>query len=262
MQYYVIWADGQKFGPATIDVLNQWITENRIQPSTPIETLDGQRITAGEVPGLNFPSTAAAASVATPTPAAAPTPTPQPIINPVANPNPTAVPNARTQYHVLGPDGTPYGPADVPTLNQWVVQNRLTPTTQLKNVETGQVLPASAVAGINFPSAQPIQPTMAPGSAYGQSAYSMAPGPSSMIDPMAQQDFNRSLIFSIIGFFCCPFVFTSIGLYYGLRAKNAGHPNGTTAVVVSSIILGLAVLGFIFWIILFVIGAASGATPR
>lgn len=55
------------------------------------------------------------------------------------------------QYFVIAPDGQKYGPADIATLNQWAVEARLTPTTELEDAATGARLTASNVPGIVFP---------------------------------------------------------------------------------------------------------------
>lgn len=58
------------------------------------------------------------------------------------------------KYSVIGPDGSRYGPVDIQTLNQWVGEGRILPQTLLEG-EDGAQLPASAVNGLTFPSAQP-----------------------------------------------------------------------------------------------------------
>lgn len=56
MQYYVISGDGQRYGPADIATLNQWITEGRLLPHQMIEdAATGVRMVATSVPGLVFP---------------------------------------------------------------------------------------------------------------------------------------------------------------------------------------------------------------
>ncbi len=55
MQYYVISAGGQKFGPADAHVLNGWVKEGRILPQTQVEELGSGRVLfANQVPGLMF----------------------------------------------------------------------------------------------------------------------------------------------------------------------------------------------------------------
>ncbi|MCC7102900.1 MAG: hypothetical protein IT206_07465 [Fimbriimonadaceae bacterium] len=56
MSYFVVDSNtGQKYGPADIDVLNQWIAEGRVTPQTVLEDADtGSKIGAGAIAGLNF----------------------------------------------------------------------------------------------------------------------------------------------------------------------------------------------------------------
>lgn len=56
MNYFVIAVDGQKYGPAGIDVLNQWIREGRLYPTTMLEPeAGGPQVPASSIPGLSFP---------------------------------------------------------------------------------------------------------------------------------------------------------------------------------------------------------------
>lgn len=56
MRYYVVTDDGQKFGPADVQTLNQWIAESRLLPTQMLEEeASGARFAARAVPGLNFP---------------------------------------------------------------------------------------------------------------------------------------------------------------------------------------------------------------
>jgi hypothetical protein len=76
------------------------------------------------------------------------------------------------RYYVLAPTGERYGPADLPTLNEWASSNRLFPTSRLMEEMSGNVVAASSVAGIGFPQASPPPPGVGvmnpppPGSAY------------------------------------------------------------------------------------------------
>lgn len=58
VKYFVVLPDGQRFGPADISLLNQWIAEGRILPNTVLEQeATGQRFMASTVPGLTLAST-------------------------------------------------------------------------------------------------------------------------------------------------------------------------------------------------------------
>lgn len=57
MQYFVISDDGQKYGPADLMVLNQWVRENRLRPDTMLESVTtAERLVASTVIGLEFAS--------------------------------------------------------------------------------------------------------------------------------------------------------------------------------------------------------------
>lgn len=96
MRYFVIAPDGQKYGPADVPTLNQWIREGRLNPQMMLEGEDGSRMVATSIAGLMFPGTP----------------------DPVAPPNPYAQPPgpAGTPYQ-QPPSGNPYGAA--PTANPY-----------------------------------------------------------------------------------------------------------------------------------------------
>ena len=263
MQYMVVWSDGKKYGPATIEVLNQWVLENRVTPDTMLETLDGQPIPARDVPGIVFAGAAPAAAFV-PSIDAAPL-APEAPVSPIpafapSTPIPhVAQPISAASYFVLGPDGSKYGPADVATLSQWAGQSRLTPTTQLQDAATGDIVMASQVPGLNFTAVAPEQPTGYPLQTPTQSgAYSQAPQyTANVANEAAKKDFTNSLILAGLGFFCCPVLMPCGGLYYGIRAKNAGHTGALAAIIANAIVLALNVMLIIFNIIAAVAAASS-----
>ena len=56
MRYFVIGDDGQKYGPADVATLNDWISQQRLLPTQQLEEeASGTRMAASSVPGLNFP---------------------------------------------------------------------------------------------------------------------------------------------------------------------------------------------------------------
>ncbi|MBX3096297.1 MAG: hypothetical protein KF812_05490 [Fimbriimonadaceae bacterium] len=57
MNYWVIAADGNKYGPADLSVLNTWIAEGRLSPDSELEVVEtSQRVRARDVAGLVFPT--------------------------------------------------------------------------------------------------------------------------------------------------------------------------------------------------------------
>jgi hypothetical protein len=59
MRYFVISPDGQRFGPADLDTLNQWSREGRIGPPTLLQAeTGGATFAASLLDGLSFPAAA------------------------------------------------------------------------------------------------------------------------------------------------------------------------------------------------------------
>lgn len=147
MQYFVIWTDGQKFGPADLTVLNEWAAQGRITPTTELESVvDGSRMAAGSLPGMVFAGAASNPVAAQPVDAGMGS------VDPV-QPVQEAVTASADSFFVIGADGSKYGPADVPTLSQWAADNRLNPNSELENASTGARTTASMVPGLMFPTA-------------------------------------------------------------------------------------------------------------
>jgi hypothetical protein len=52
-RFFVLWPDGQKFGPADVQTLQRWAVENRIGPATLLEDEhSGRHVRAVDVPAL------------------------------------------------------------------------------------------------------------------------------------------------------------------------------------------------------------------
>jgi hypothetical protein len=86
------------------------------------------------------------------------------------------------RYFVIGDDGQKYGPADVPTLNQWITDGRLLATTIVENEATGERMSAQAVPGLNFPIAAPPQ-SSGPVGNYGAPSPMGTPAPTGYVPP-------------------------------------------------------------------------------
>jgi len=57
MNYFVVGADGTKYGPADISTLNLWIADARLSPMMEVEEEGtGRRMQAKDVFGLSFPN--------------------------------------------------------------------------------------------------------------------------------------------------------------------------------------------------------------
>lgn len=58
MRYYVIGADGNRYGPVDMTQLQAWVGEGRVTRTTMVvEEMSGQQYAASAIAGLNFPMT-------------------------------------------------------------------------------------------------------------------------------------------------------------------------------------------------------------
>lgn len=239
MQYFVIWPDGQKFGPADVSKLSEWASEGRITADHELESVvDGSRVKAGSVPGIIFPGAVQA-------------------VQPVATPMATTAPAANAdRYFVVGPGGQKFGPANSATLTQWAAEGRVTPTTELEHETTGQRVYPSQVPGLVLPvaAAGGVVGGIQPGGVMGgqgplpgqtQTQYSNYPR-----DPYQNPDAGKSevtwgFICAAIGFCCCC-IGSLVGIYLGDKAKKLGNPTGQTVIIVNVVSLILSLLAGVF----------------
>ena len=166
------------------------------------------------------------------------------------------------QYYVIGPDGSKYGPADIPTLKQWAAENRLSPSATLEDFNTGQRIPAGQVQGIFDPGTPgaPI-PTAAtttdaqrgqmaqqlPSGSSGPSLYDSPTGnmPPGYYTRQSTDDGSKeitlSYVFSAIGFICCPIIFSVLGIVYAGKAEAKGNMSAGNArtLGIISLIVGI-----------------------
>lgn len=171
------------------------------------------------------------------------------------------------QYMVVGADGKEYGPVDETTLRQWASENRVTPTSQLRDVLSNQTMAASGIAGLfpQMPSAPPTVQNMytpqaggtntppPPGTAWSQppSAYPRQ-GPGYVGKSTDGSGiFWRSIIYSLASVLLF-FVIHGLGLiwagyavYYAFRSHGMGHSRSIIAIVVSIVALTVVIIGWI-----------------
>jgi len=189
-------------------------------------------------------------------------------------------------YFVVADDGNKYGPADIATLNQWVLEGRVTPSTTLQNEATGEMVRAQSVSGLTFPDAPAVggvaagmgagmgspgmggigteQPGMGP-SGYAQNPYAQAPGyPRAMGGPQpGQDDVNWAWIWFALSFVCCGFFGNIFGLLRANKAMEMGHPGANAPRVANIVVLGLQVLYIIFvFAVVLPAMVVQGATGR
>ena len=139
----------------------------------------------------------------------------------------------RMRYFVIGEDGELYGPADIATLNDWIEQGRLAPTTMIQEEFGGARFAASLLEGLSF-SAGYVHPSSRP-------------------DP-GDQEFKMAWVMGVAGFLCCP-AFGVIGLFYAVASKKKGHPKAIAAIVFCAII---AVISLAWSALIWKVGGADG----
>jgi hypothetical protein len=145
-------------------------------------------------------------------------------------------------YYVIFPDGQRFGPADVPTLNQWIVEGRLQPTSSVEDATTGQRMMAAELMGLHWP-----VPTGAPQPGPAASPYTRP------VDPMAESWVDRQVggthyaILFLLSF-CCGLVSLIIGIIAVVTTKNEIVKKKGIFMIVTSLVVW--VLSFLFQILM------------
>ena len=157
------------------------------------------------------------------------------------------------EYFVIAPDGQKFGPANVPTLNQWIQEGRIAPQTLLQDAGTGAQIVARALPALNF---MP-QPTIAPPNA---NPYTMpSPAQHPMFYNQAAQPWNQPPGVSsgqIVGAWICTVLAPVLipFCYFGLAGALFGCITGGQLVKEGKKAAGGTMIGFnALWIVLFVI---------
>lgn len=115
----------------------------------------------------------------------------------------------RMRYFVIGEDGELYGPANVATLNEWIIQGRLSPTSMIQEEFGGARFAASLLEGLIF--SQNYTPPAKP-------------------QPPGDVEFRVSWIMGILGFLCFP-LFGIVGIAFAISARKKGHPHSLAAII-------------------------------
>jgi hypothetical protein len=202
---------------------------------------------------------------------------PTPIAEPIASSAPS--------YYVIGAEGAKYGPADVPTLNQWVTEGRVHPTTLLEDVASARTMNAQEVAGLFFHSPQgqqaqpgpqqPFQPGPAQGvglrpenpQPYNPSHQGQYYRPVGVADADLEKKATWSLVLSIISIFgCCILGFAGLSFSLnGRSALSAGDYEGAKSKLNTAMIFGY--IGIVLFMlnvarIFLVLFSPQGPIPR
>ena len=196
------------------------------------------------------------------------------------------------KFYVIWLDGRRFGPADVPTLNEWIKQNRLKSDTDLENADTGERVKARDVPGLSFasvaapgdqlahdPALKPKDPmdqpqqTAAPGSPYQAAGptptggpeqpsgqYQQPPQPGvgfpgahAAMDDGSQKMITNAWIMIAISFFCSCLILPPFAIVQANKAKALGNPNAQAPLVVAWILTVLFIIGIIVNVIMFLV---------
>lgn len=160
------------------------------------------------------------------------------------------------RYFVLDPQGAPFGPADLPLLNQWAAQGRIAPGTILVEEGTGRQIPAISLPGLHLPGG----PNPGPGA---WTPPGFGPAPTSGGGPfyggagqigMGEREAKSSMAMSGISLLllcCLPFVGiipSLLAIVAANRARALGASNGDMAFLLA--IFSLLAQILISWVTL------------
>jgi len=138
-------------------------------------------------------------------------------------------------YFVIGPNGELYGPADIATLNQWILQGRLLPTTMIQEELGGARFAASMLRELNF-----ARPGERPGYAIPQPTYGVDPG---------AQEVKLAWIYGSLGLLCCSLC-SPIGIYYAVQARKKGSRSASAPFIFCIIVTALNIISIFLLILL------------
>jgi hypothetical protein len=158
------------------------------------------------------------------------------------------------RYFVIADDGNRYGPADIPTLNEWIQQGRLLPTTLLEEEGSGARISANSVMGLNFGGAAPVGP---PSGVQPGPSGPFSPGPAaapyagpygqSVTGNIGNTENILAWVCGAVGICCCCcFPLPIAGLLFAQRAKTKGNPTAQAALIFNVVAL---VITLAYWII-------------
>jgi hypothetical protein len=156
-------------------------------------------------------------------------------------------------YSVVGADGKEYGPVEVPALQAWLTEKRLTPESIVKDFMTGRQMKLAEVPGIV--TAPPIAQPMGAQPMAGQASPYAGPSLSGYASPTVAPAKDNSgwllagILFRCGGALLLFFVLHGIGLitggyalFYAIQNRNEKH--GTLGLIVAGVTLLLIGIGW------------------
>lgn len=131
------------------------------------------------------------------------------------------------RYYVVGSKNELFGPADITTLNQWISEGRLVPTSMMQEEGGGARFVASMLPGLTF-----------------SAAYPRGGIPTVQADD-GSAEMKNAWTYGIVGIFCFGVILGPLGLVAAIKAKKKGHPQAVGGIVLCSLVTVLAVLGLL-----------------
>ncbi len=137
------------------------------------------------------------------------------------------------RYFVLWPDGQRFGPADVPTLQRWAVENRIGPGTLLEEMGSGR-----HVRAIDIPALNAVIP-------YGGHAPGMpaSPGFVASNPRSGTTEVTLAWVLGALGLVCCGVPMAIGGLVCAAIAQSKRQPHANAALIFNIVVLILNVVG-------------------
>ena len=132
------------------------------------------------------------------------------------------------RYFVIGANGELFGPADIATLNQWILEGRLGPTSMIQEELGGARFAASMLKELHFP-VNYVHPGHAPQQSSGEN------------------EIKTSWILGVVGLVCCSFC-APIGIVFGFIAKSKGHPKATGPIIFCTVVTLISIAWTVYYI--------------
>jgi hypothetical protein len=177
------------------------------------------------------------------------------------------------RFFVYAPNGQKFGPADVPTLQRWIDEGRLLPTSMLEDEITLAQMPASSLSTLRFPAPRttfdvPGQTSHEPlpseakevPSPFQTNPYST---PSNYYRGMPQdyagsKDVTTAWILLVASILCFPLLSIG-GIVLAGRAKKAGNPQATAPFIANIVYTCLWAAGCVFYGLFVIFALSTGS---
>lgn len=161
----------------------------------------------------------------------------------------------RVHYFVLSPSGQKYGPADMATLQQWIAEGRLLPTSHLESADGMSRYMASQLPGLRFDNPgypqggviqTPYSPPISPGFGGNPTGFRFGMGASPMVGGSKDATYAMWLATAVILLCACipavGFFMSVAALVLAYRAQRSGDYRARNAIALSwfALLLSLA----------------------